>query len=332
MTSWQSKSDIGLAVLASIHDLLKVDSDYRVDIERGFTWWPSDYAQTFWVEPADKDGVYRIHCEIDFLKTRGATSDADVTLAQWMTQTTLSGIIFDAEKNIYKLHACFGATADNTDRMKRILLAAAGLQVAEAEKEAPRLAASLHVLAAKSTHPFSAPRSTRHNLVKCEEQYFKPFGAQPCKWLNDPEWEAASAVLATHAELSETDGKSYAWAEIPWEGHGNIRLEITTENAHPLFGNGLSCSAYLPLIVARNDRAVTALKLNKFEREADTGFHALGSWCCLGTDIGFHCFVPNISYSSHVLMDMAKNLTEREEWLRSAFFESFGSKFLSGAV
>ena len=53
-------SDPGIAVVNHIYTGMKIDPEWSVREERGFTWWGKDFAQRVWAEPAFEDSTPNI--------------------------------------------------------------------------------------------------------------------------------------------------------------------------------------------------------------------------------------------------------------------------------
>jgi len=61
----------GLAVVRYLYDNSRVDSEWSVLEERGFTWWADDLAQRVWAEPGfDDDGIeiFRVFAQTDLVR------------------------------------------------------------------------------------------------------------------------------------------------------------------------------------------------------------------------------------------------------------------------
>ncbi|MGC5220836.1 hypothetical protein, partial [Escherichia coli] len=82
------------------------------------------------------------------------------------------------------------------------------------------------------------------------EQYLKPAGQAPSKWLEaGEEWLDARDRVRRIGSHAVTDGKSYLQAEFEWEGlvhSAPMRLEIRADQPHPLMGSGLKIVLTLP--------------------------------------------------------------------------------------
>jgi hypothetical protein len=317
--SWQSRSDPGLAIVAQVHDALKVADRWRIDEPRGFTWWASDYAQRIWADQSvfhNTTAVFRLHAEIEFLRGRGHAQKCEVYLSQLMSRASLSALVYDEAGDTFKLHCSVYACEENADWLGRLFLAAVGLQVADAHCKAPSLATDLKSAAAATAHPKTGLRDEPDPMCAAVERFFKPAGQQPSRWENVEEWEEAQYNVKRLAQKVSTDSCSFLHAEFAWTADQNesINLEVTTQRPHPDLGNGLRLSLVLPVEMAEENAAHTALELNAAERKEWKWIHDLGSWCCENGAVEYNCFVPNVSYNKAVLPALVHEMAIRADW------------------
>lgn len=332
--SWQNKDDLGLTLVAHIHDSLKVEDKYRLDHGRGFTWWAGDYAQSIHTDLGifhHMSNYFRIHSEIELLKTDGHPGACELPLLKMMADATFSALTYDSDKDTFKLHCSVYACYDNEEWIKRVFLGAVGLQLSEAQHTAKRLAEELNISAATSVHPMSGMREHAHPMVEADERFFKPWGAQPSKWVGGTEWEDARQAIRRISVKCSTDDSTRLDGEFEWD-HGNpsdaVKLVITTEEPHPLLGNGLTFRLIIPVNMLEESRAHLALHLNEMERRQWNWCHDVGSYCCRGIDLAFDCFIPNISYAPGILTEMAHDMGTRARWLN----EQWQSMLLGAAA
>jgi hypothetical protein len=321
--SWRHKEDLGTTLVAFVHDSLKVTDQYSLDVGRGFTWWASDYCQTVWTDVGlfhNMSTLYRVHTEIEILRCDGKGETCEVALTESMSHASLSAIIHDPEKDIYKLHCSVYADYENEEWVKRVLVGAVGLQLSFAQREAGRLAESLGVKPARSGHPVSGMRGTPDPMVQAEERFFRPFGATPSKWIGSEEWEMARENLKRISQKVTTDHQVCLEADFDWwHGDDIVKLAFRADEPHPDLGNGLSVRMLVPVKLIPEMRAHLALHLNELERREWNWCHDIGSWCCSGDDLAFACFVPNISYAPHVLAELAHDMGIRAKWINEQF-------------
>ena len=318
--SWREKEDLGTATVANLHDLLRIPDEWLVDRHRGFTWWAGDYAQSLWADLGlFHNGVtlYRLHCETEMLRGGGHARDCELQLTKLMGTTTLSGMTYESNTDLYKLHCSVYAQNENAEWVKRVLLGAMALQVIEAQNNSNLSLVTGHT-AATTGHPSRGLRHEPDPILDSIKKFFKPYGAQDSKWIDSPEWDEARERVRRLAQHSVTDNQTYLEAEFDWHLSAAvlpIRLDIRTDRPHDILGNGLELSLTLPLAMPAGQRAHTALELNARERQEWNWCHDLGSWCTRGSEVMFHCFVPNICYSPGILIDMAHDMAIRANWV-----------------
>ncbi len=318
--SWRDKEDLGTTLVCSVHDLLRMVDDSLIDRHRGFTWWAGDYAQSIWADLGlyhNGVTIYRIHCETEMLHGDGHAQDGELMLTKLMAGTTLSGMTYDETTDLYKLHCSVYAHDDNKEWIKRVLLGAVALQLADAQNNA-KLSVVTGLTPACSSHPTSGMRAEPDPVLESVEKFFKPYGAQPSKWLGSEEWCEARERVRRIAQHSVTDNESYLEAEFDWHGSGEglpIRLDIRADRPNHVLGNGLDITLTLPLSMPTGQRAHTALALNARERKEWNWCHDLGSWCISGNEVMFRCFVPNICNSAGTLTEVAHDMALRARWV-----------------
>jgi len=331
--SWQTKEDLGLTLVSFAHDSLKISDKNRIDHGRGFTWWAGDFAQSIWAELGifhNMANFFRVHTEIEFLKGEGHATDCEIPLLEAMADATFSAIVYDSSKDTFKLHCSVYACYDNEEWIKRVFLGAVGLQLSEAQHTAKTLAERLGVTPATSYHPVSGMREHPDPMVEADERFFKPWGAQPSRWLNSPEWEDARQASKRISLKCATNDTCHLEADFEWY-HGSdgtpSKLLITADEPHPTLGHGLLCRLTVPTNLIAGTRAHLALHLNEMERKDWNWCNDLGSWCSRGVDLGFDCFIPNISYAEGILPGIAHDMANRARWLNEQW-----QNMLTGAV
>jgi hypothetical protein len=91
-----SSSDVGLQIINGVYDQLKIDQQWTVWEERGFTWWGWRCAQRVWSERGvDDDGVtvYRLHAQTDFADGFDSSEKHYGLLNLLAMNASLSGIV-----------------------------------------------------------------------------------------------------------------------------------------------------------------------------------------------------------------------------------------------
>jgi hypothetical protein len=327
--SWQHRADLGTELVAYVHDALRVQEQWRIDIGRGFTWWASDFAQSVWADPGvfhNTSSVFRLHAEIELLKGSGHAEQCEIFLSSFMANTTLSALVYDGERDTFKLHCSVYADNDNAEWLKRLFLGAVGLQLCEAHKKSKWLADTLDTAPATSAHPTSGMRNDPDQMVNAVDQFFRPMGQQPSKWQASDEWDEACDILKRFSTKCTGDDQSYLIAHMPWGGRSSNPLEqqtsileINGEKPHPDLGNGLHLSLTVPLQMDQKAAAHAALELNEIERREWRWYHDLGSWASQGGTLIFECFIPNTSYVPRALVELSQGMARRAQWVDEHF-------------
>lgn len=316
--SWQKKEDLGTQIVAKVYESLRFQEHWTCNVGRGFIYWASDYALTVKADLGNFHNAYtifRVYSEIDLLRGKGQPGKVEIPLAHAMQDASLSALLYDPHKDIYKLECSIYAHDDNEAWLTKAFLGAVGLQVANAHTLSKELAGTLGLNPASSGHPEHGMRENADPMVQAMERFFRPFGTQPSKWLGSPEWDEARYQVRRIAIDSRTDGTSELYATLEWLRDKPIELIITANRTHKELGNGLYCTLKVPWGTDEHAAAHIALQFNAMERAEWNWCHDLGSWCSRGGDIEFNCFVPNISHAANALPELTHDMANRAKWV-----------------
>lgn len=328
---WRTKSDLGLEIVSQIHDILKVPDHWRIDINRGFTWWAEEFAQRVWSDEgvfSNAQSFYRVHVETDILLGRGKAQAFELALATEMSHATMSSVCFDVDKDTYVLHSSGYFTHDNEEWLPKLFVGGAALQVDEAHVFGKDLARKLHAVPAITEHPIHGLRSTPDPILGAIDRFFKPYGRQPSKWTDNGEWRGVGWAMDRQADRFETDERSYCKAQFPWflDPTTPIELVVTSEETHPVLGNGLRMRLMIPLHLGPERAAHTAMELNNIERKEWLRCQMLGSWGFEEGHLEYEAFVPNTLYHADVLENLALSMAVRANWVNEQFQVWFNQK------
>lgn len=330
--SWRNKEDLGTQLVAHVHESLRIPGDYTKDEARGFEWWASDYAQRIWADHGNFHNaatLYRLHSEIDFLRGCGHAGEAERALVNLMGEGSLSAIVYDAEKDLYKLHACIYADYENEEWVKRILNAAVTLQVTEVRKVAQRFATEFKMSHAMSEHPTHGARRTPDPVCDFEEKFIKPYGVNGSRWLASEEWEDGRQALRRISNQVKTDDQVCLEAEFDWQyGQRDMTLVVSAVDPHPELGHGLMFTLTLPVLMDDEHKAHVAMLLNDVERNEWNWYNDLGSWCYRNGELAFVCFVPNICHTKGILRDFCHDMGLRANWVHEHWTQVVKSEWV----
>jgi hypothetical protein len=331
--SWRTKEDLGTQLVAHAHESLRMPDDYTKDEARGFEWWASDYAQRIWSDLGNfhnSSNLYRLHSEIEFLHGNGHAAEAELALMQWMGDGGLSGLVYDAEKDLYKLAFTVYAHYDNEAWVKRVFTAAVAMQTTEVLRMAQRIAKEFKMAHAMTEHPTRGGRKTPDQVCEFSEKFFKPYGAGDSRWIGVEEWEDARQALRRISKDVKTDYKLCLDANFDW-GYGprDMSLLISAVDPHPEFGSGLLLRMTVPIVMADEHKAKVALTLNEHERSEWNWYNDIGSWGLFNGELCFTTFVPNVCFVAGILGDFAHDMGIRANWVLENWGHLVKSEWMS---
>lgn len=321
--SWRTKEDLGLEQVALVHEQLKVEDYWSVDLPRGFMWWAEEFAQKVWADLGmfqNAQNFFRLHAETELLRGRGRAQNFDLALAEEMRDARLSAVCYDSDRDMFILHTSVYLSGDNMEWLPRLFLTAAAMQVDEAHVIGHDLAKSLHAVPAASGHPDHGLRSDPAPILGAIEKSFKPYGQQPSRWIGIPEWKETDWAMERQASSFESDHQTHLRAFFPWPlGDQAVRLDVTTDTPHPVLGHGLNMVLQIPLDMSPEKCAHTAMALNNLERKEWLRCQMMGSWGFDEGKLQYECFVPNVAFHEGVLMNLALSMSIRAQWVADQF-------------
>ena len=332
--SWRDKEDLGTQLVAHVHDSLKIPDDYTVDEGRGFAWWAADYAQRVWCDLGNFHNattLYRVHTEIDVLNAKGHAADAELSIARAMADGTLSAVVYDSEHDLYKLHCAFYAHYDNEPWIRKVLVAAVALQIAEAQRLALDLTKEYKMAHAMSEHPKKGARKTPDQICDFEHRFFRPYGAGDSRWMGTEEWEDGRQALRRIAANVDTDHKMNLEASFDWSfGQRDMSLIVSAVEPHASLGNGLTLSLTLPILMDDSIKAHVAMLLNDHERRDWNWYNDIGAWSIKNGELVFVIFVPNVCYTPGILSDFCHDMGLRANWVHEHWGELVKQAWMLG--
>lgn len=320
---WRTRDDLGLELVGFVYDNLKITEHWSVDINRGFMWWADEFCQKVWADTGmfqNAQSNFRLHAETELLRGRGRAQQFELSLATEMKDATLSAVCFDTDRDMYILHSSAYVTNDNIDWAQRLFLTAVALQVDQAHMIGHDLAKTLHAVPATSGHPDHGLRSQPDQILGAIDRLFKPYGANPSKWIGVAEWKETEWAMERQSSHFQSDHQTFLKAYFPWPvGDGNVTLHVTTQIPHPELGNGLDMVLQLPIEMSPERCAHTAMELNNIERREWLRCHMMGSWGFDEGKLQFECFIPNTSFHEGILMNAALSMAIRANWVSEQF-------------
>ena len=321
--SWHNPDDLGLEIISFIHQSLKVEPEWSIDAgDRGFTWWAGELAQHVWSEESNfynSTATFKIHAETDLVSGQGRAGRLELPLMSAMRNTSLCGVVYESEKDVYRLHSSAYLHGDNVDVMKRVMSAATVLQLDEAMVLSHQAAQSLKAIPAMSEHPAHGFRKQLSPMAHAAQLFFRPHGQTPSKWIGQPEWKQTEWAMEREAQSFRSDHHAELNATYYWPGEGDAVLHVSALYPHPVLGSGLLVKLVLPVKLGQEACAHKAVELNARERSEWMRSHFLGSWCFDKECLEFECFVPNTSYNPDLLLTLVTSMSIRAQWCAETF-------------
>lgn len=312
--------DFGIELVNYVFEQMKIDREWSVRTDRGFTWWGKDLAQSVWAEsPVDDNGalVSRVHARTDLVKNAGGDADALLEIGAANDQACMSAAVIDAADPGKVRLACSTYVHESTYPWVGPLFSlAAALQAAEAHLKAEDLAGALGAEADTSTHPSAGPRPQADDILNIPGMVIRE-GEVP-RWLAADFDDVAKSLQQPPCVLA-SGGKGGLAAEFPL-GEETMLLKVSTQERHPWLGGGLSVRFVLPQSFTEEVAAFTAMQLNRRELAERTRIPMIGAWSCDGSAVSFASFWPNLVYRPGLLGVLVRYMMGRARWAAEEVF------------
>jgi hypothetical protein len=310
-------ADPGLAVVDYIYSRHKIDPEWSIRQERGFTWWGKDFAQRIWAEPVfDDDGFFisRVHACTDIVTGFSASEKNLVTLALLNGMASLSGFVWEpSEPGKVRLAASMYVHEETLQMVQLLFSIAAAIQAADAQIKASGLAEIFGAKPDSSSHPTSGPRPACDDMLNVLDQLVIPRGKGESLWAGK-EMEQALEFLKQPPCVGCTGDKNGLAAEFPLIDRTSL-LTMDTRQEHPQLGKGLLILLRLPFLTSKEEAARWAVNLNSRELGELTRLPFLGSWCSQKEEFCFVSFYPNFCFAPGLLLNLVMDMISRALWV-----------------
>jgi hypothetical protein len=133
--------DAGKALVEHIFKVMRIDEEWSIRTDRGFSWWGGPLKQTIWAEEPFEDGgilLSRVHARTDLLRGFPDSAKHRTLLALTSHFSTLSGPLL--QDGLLQSAASVYAHKQNLAQWQSVFSDAAFIQVATAYIEAEMLA------------------------------------------------------------------------------------------------------------------------------------------------------------------------------------------------
>lgn len=324
-----SSSDAGLQIINGVYDHLKIDKQWTVWEERGFTWWGWRSAQRVWSERGvDDDGitVYRLRAQTDFVDGFDGSEKQYAMLNLLAMNASLSGVVRDPKTpGRLSVATSVYAHGQNLAWASHLFTFATIMQVAEAEINAGMME-MVGLRQASSPHPLNGPRQQMDEMLDIFKLLIRPGGEKPSAYVGREFLELLKRLQSPPCVMANGDEGGLT-AEFPFPGHTSL-LRLTTKDQNPRAGNGLLARLTLPKGEMDLAGFKLAIELNEMELSTMTRCNFTGSWCVSKQGLTFVMFAPNALCVPSALTNIAISHVIRSRWVTESRFNfSQGANF-----
>ncbi len=311
-----SSSDVGLDVINHVYDMVRIDPEWTVWEERGFTWWGWHCAQRVWAEPPFEDRGYllsKVHVQTDVFDGFVDEDELTLKLGAFGIFMTMSGFIRSQQVPSRIQLACSAYVHGGTlDWTKHMLAGVVPLQAAEGAIFANTVSDMLGLRPAASAHPLSGKRKKADEMLGIIEAFFIPLGRERSKYAGE-DMNTLLAILDQPPCVLVTGDEIGVTAEYPFP-HSTSMLRISSHDKNPRIGHGLLSLLMVPEGGMDAETARRAMDLNEKEVLSFTGIRSFGSWCPSETGLVHTAFYPNALFRPGSVQLLGMNDALRARW------------------
>lgn len=329
MTEIGGPADPGLIAVQRLFDGLKVDDEWSVRGERGFTWWGHRLAQHVTasplVDPGDGSSGSVVRVWTDVVTDVPEGIDPNPVLTEMNRHTTLSAFVWDPGRRTVSACAAFTVFDDTVEMWSVVLVVAAMLQATAAHSSARALATTLDAWPAVSHHPVSGRRPEPDGMLHVPAGLAGSIGQEASRFRGD----LMDALASFDFPWALADGDSEGFvAEVPFVSDkttldaafdrrppGTALVRVVTNEPHPVIGSGALLTLAVPLALKGDRAASAANELNRLAAAGVPLVPLLGAWCA-DADGGlfFDQFVPSAVARPGLLQNLAVCMAALTRW------------------
>lgn len=239
--------DAGTRLVNYLYSRMKIDDEWAVRRERGFTWWAGDLAQRVWAEePVEDNGVEicRVHCQTDYLAGFDGGAEARAAIALLGACSTVSGPVIGEGR--VRLCSSIWVHDQTLALWEGFFAGVALVQVAAAHTTAEGFAGLVAGTSpAASEHPMSGRREVEDDMVGFNHYVAVPAGAQPSRFIGD-EFESAERQWGRRISVLTSASPTGLTSEFRFRDSTAL-LEMFGDVSNPTLGNGLFMMLNFPI-------------------------------------------------------------------------------------
>lgn len=324
--------DAGLEVIAyAYEDTSNLDDEWIMAKERGFMWWPHDFAYRISSQREvliDGKKSYHVQSASDLI-VEGKVSQEEALKAIAALIPELSGTsipVYDPEDGSIQLASTCWVQDANVDWLMRDFGAISALMIADAERLAEAFAGSVRGRPDRSRHPVRGTRIVPDQRLNVRELVFR----DTLRFINN--WFMPPVLLSAIKQLELLD-LTVSWEKfgfssmLPFSG-GQLAVLAVACTHHPELGEGCWITLTLPMKGMRVKVLRLANILNIEEYRGASGASLIGGWTAKSvtkeSDLSqpyFQSFLPNILYGQGKLEYYVLNMVARARWIEHSRVE-----------
>jgi hypothetical protein len=320
--------DIVSEALIEIADIWKVDPARSIPTDDGFDWWPGDfkvsvsatrrtdgYVPETWMLSVKTDVLREIPIENDrFVESVGLTSGAVGSTYAWVFPPAEVWNHYGTagtEPQLWFANTAY-LTSDNAWWLPRFLARMSIVQPINA-----RMAGLPEVLGGGAYNVSSSAllgRSEQENLLDEQMAAYSSAGSSPNRWVATGEFETIAGKW-NGLDQCVCCGDYEGFTLQMHLGGQPATIQLSINERHPQFGNGLLGNLMLPILGDTKSIAERCAALNLSETMW-TDIPQFGCWhpFCLPDDcacLSFSSFIPNALYGEGIASLMVLWLYQR---------------------
>jgi hypothetical protein len=320
--------DVGLRVLARIHERLMIDEQWTVRRERGFSWIGNALVQHIDVTPAFESRDILVHQVVVQSRVVAETTTAEETIEQFLAINNCfaigSALVYDRAEHTIDLMLAHTVHAETLEFRASHLADLAILQLWQAERDALALAEICGGSAAYSPHPISGWRPEPDEMLGVADAIYIPAGRESSRFARLDEMERIQEFVHDSTLASLGASSTGIAIEVPFGPDDTALIQLHTDVRHPLLGAGLAVRTMVRLDVSSVEAADIAARLQQMQIQTVEGGGQFGAWGVhLDRDVrrvAWSRFVPNAMFQIGLALDVAIGEMNRAQWLDRLFF------------
>jgi hypothetical protein len=321
-------TDIGIETIRKAYDYLRIDKEWSLIHEKGFTWWGHRQAQRVWAEePFEGSGmlITKLNAEADSLICSNRLEYPADQLATYLCDSSLSGLVVDNGRVKYRCSVFIHE--QNQHWLVPVFTLTVIMQAIEAINLSMVFENSFGLLGDYSFHPDNGPRQYPDDMLAVTGGFIKPQSEEAIKNIGEEDFVAASQIIGPSLDPVAND--SGLSVTIPF-GNDSALL-LVCKQTHPFLGKGLLITHILPADQVEAVCEVNGsliMDMNAAEQGSMNTGHFLGTWC-LGPPVldrktpVFVSFIPAMACNRSVLVNMILSTLWHNTWAEGYFF-AFG--------